>query len=267
VEAAIQKIHVEITGTATLAQMQAVEIEVRKVGSGQGTSQVVFRGMVEDYLEMNAQMENGTFQVASGATGGMIGNIMLAKDNSVYVGQGDNLIVFMYGLITTMVINLWGLETKAIGKSYSKFSPQNIPGSAPVRRTIVLEDALFIPNDASVIKVQLMYKGRTVEYELAEMQAINRDLRSVIATNYGGAVYAGFVNWLGISLKDVMEVEITPALANVNTTFYLVDDHAVMVKYGRTVVLADKPALVNSVKPDYGVLVQPSQVRMLNSRK
>lgn len=264
IEAAIQKLFFSITGVATLAQMQAVKIEVRKVGQESGTDQLIFQGFLEDYIEMNAQMENGTFTVAANE---LLGNVVIARQNSMYVGQGDNLTLFITGLIATMVVNVYGLETKAVGRSYAKFMPQNIPGIAPIRRKVTLEDVLYIPNDGTVDVVELMYKGRTVTYQQAELQAICRDLRSVISPNYGGAVFVGFVNWLGISLKDVMEVQVTPNAANVNTTFYMVDEVVVIEDAaGKVMKLNSAASIVSGAKGDYSAVRNPIPLKAENKR-
>jgi len=249
VEAAIQKLVFVLGGVGTLAQLQAVTIEVRKVGQQEGTSTLIFEGPLQNYIEMDAQLENGTFQVFAN---NLIGSVTIARDNSMYIGQGDNLTLNIKNLIATMTVNVYGLETKMISRSYAKFMPMNIPGIAPKRQKVTFEDVLFVPNDGTITEVQVMYKGRTVTYQLAELQAINRSVRSVISPNYGGAVYAGFVNWLGFNLKDVVEIELQPSNTNVNTNFYMVDAMVIMEEQGRVMIVNKNPALVDSTKKDFG---------------
>jgi len=255
VEAAIQKLFFQFTGVATLAQMQAVTVEVLKVGQEMGTDQLVFSGFLEDYLEMNAQQENGTFVVAANT---MIGNLMLARDNSLFTSQGDNLTLNIRGLIATMVVNVYGLETKAVGRSYTKFSPVNVSGISPRRITVGYQDFVYIPNDGTVDVLELYYKGRSVRMELAELQAINRDLRSVISPNYGGAVFAGFVNWLGINLRDVVELQVTPSSTNTNTTVYMQDAQVVLTgTNGEVVKINGNQTIADNGKASFGKPVNP----------
>jgi len=251
IESAIQKLSFVITGVFTLAQAQAVKIKITRQGQNTGTSSIVFESFLEDLLEMNAQMENGTFVVAANT---MVGSLLLARDHALYVGQGNTLNLQITSLIATMVVEVFAVEAKAVGMGFAKWMPNNVAGQAPVQRDIALEDALFIPNDGTIERVEIAYKGRTVTYELDEMRAINRDIRGVISTNYGGAVYAGFVNWLGISMKDVVRINVIPSAANTNTIFYLVDNEAVIEYDGRLVRANDIPAVVNMAKKDFSTM-------------
>jgi len=260
IESAIQKLFFQITGVATLAQMQAVTVEVLKVGQEGGTDQLVFAGNLEDYLEMNAQQENGTFTVAANT---MIGNLMICRDNSLIANQGDNLTLNLKNLITTMIVNVYGLETKAVGRSYTKFSPVNVSGLSPRNVNVGFQDYLYIPNDGTIEVVELYYKGRAVRYEQAELQAINRDLRSVISPNYGGAVFAGFVNWLGINLLDVMQVQLTPSQTNVNTTVYFADAQVVVtLENGSSMKLNGNSAVADGGKRSFAKPVNPGGVEL-----
>lgn len=255
VEAAIQKLAFVLSGVFTVAQAQAVQIEVIKVGQKAGTDTVIFKGFLEDYLEFNAQLEMGTFVLD---TNTMLGSVMLARNNSLFVGQGDNLTINLTSLIATMVVNVYGVETKSAGRSYSKLSPINISGISPRRVTVNFQDYLFIPNDGTVTVVELYYKGRSVRLTLAEMQAINRDLRGLISPNYNATVYAGFVNWLGVNLKDVIELELTPSSSNVNTTFYMVDEQVIFtMENGNVVKVNENVQLIKERKKDFTRISNP----------
>lgn len=259
VDAAIQKLFISITGVATVAQLQAVQIEVLKVGNRGGTDQLVFQGALEDYAEMNAQMEIGaTFSLF---TNTFLGNVVLGMDNSVDTGGGDNLIVNIRSLIATMVLNVYGLETKRVGASYTKMMPVNVSGIGPRRQKITYENVIFIPNDGTIIALEVFYKGRSVRMDLAELQAINRDLRSIISPNYNAAVYAGFVNWLMYSLKDAVEVQVIPSGANTNTTYYLIDQQLVFVTdNGNRQKANGNPGLIDSTKGNYGGVKNPGNL-------